>query len=171
MASALVRVRRHCGLPAERVLAAAYDFGPDRERVWPNVSLARMEVHALHATSSDVTEGTWIVGVWWERCRYDWSQPRTVTATVVDSNVYVAGVSSFVLTATPAPAGGCTVDMVLSRRFRNTPKGLAAAVLYKAGRHWLFGSMLDSVLREVAASRGQQPSGPQASPVATDAMP
>ena len=48
-----------------------------------------MTVHALADSSADVTEGTRLGPfVIWERCRYDWSKPGRVTATVVDSNVY-----------------------------------------------------------------------------------
>ena len=54
-------------------------------------------------TSADVTEGTPAgVGINWERCRYDWSQPGSVKAMVTNSNVYQPARSSWELRATPS---------------------------------------------------------------------
>jgi len=76
-------------LPAARVLEAAFDFSDRRAQVFPAVSLDYLEVHELGDSWADVTEGTRAgIGINWERCRYDWSQPGSVTATVTDSNVY-----------------------------------------------------------------------------------
>ena len=64
-------------LPPESILAAARDFSPRREAIFDAVSMERMEVHALGEETADVTEGTraGVLGVNWERCDYDWSQP------------------------------------------------------------------------------------------------
>lgn len=102
--------------PPERVLAAAYDFFDRRERIWPNVSTKHLEVHAKGDHSADVTEGSTALGIWWERCRYDWSEPRVVTATVIDSNVYQPQLSGFVWRARPRTDGGSDVDMAIYRK-------------------------------------------------------
>ena len=86
-----VRVTCESTFPPEQVLAAAYDFSERREQMWPKVEAKRLEVHELGDTHADVTEGTLVVGVFWERCRYDWSTPGTVTATVLESNVLDGG--------------------------------------------------------------------------------
>ena len=49
-----------------------------------------LEVHETGDTFTDVTEGTFVVGRFWERNRYDWSDP-VVTATVTESNVLKPG--------------------------------------------------------------------------------
>ena len=42
----------------EQVLAATVDFSERRERVFPAVSMSRMTLHSLGATTADATEGT-----------------------------------------------------------------------------------------------------------------
>ena len=69
-----------------------------------------------------------IVGVFWERCRYDWSVPGTVTATVLDSNVFRPA-STFELRAVPREGGGSAVEMVITRNFRNGIKGTIARAI------------------------------------------
>src|SRR5437764_5558322 len=69
-----IRVAARTSLPAERVLDAGRDFSERRSDVWSNVKVKHLEVHELGETFAEVTEGTWVVGLFWERCRYDWSQ-------------------------------------------------------------------------------------------------
>ena len=95
-----IAVSAHTSASPEQVLAAGYDFSERREQIWGNVKTKRLEVHERGDTWAEVTEATMIIGVFWERCRYDWSQPGTVTATVRDSNVFQPG-STFELRAIP----------------------------------------------------------------------
>jgi len=53
--------------PAQ-VLAAARDFSGRREQIWPNVEAKRLEVHDCEDSWAEVTEGTTVLGVFWERC-------------------------------------------------------------------------------------------------------
>ena len=99
-------------LPPERVLQAARDFSPRRADVWPNVSAKHLEVHDSGENFAEVTEGTWIVGLFWERCRYEWAQPGSVKATVLDSNVFERD-STWELRASSRD-GGSAVEMVLN---------------------------------------------------------
>jgi hypothetical protein len=118
-------------LVAERVLAAAHDFSNRRADVFPAVSLEYFEVHKLGDTWADVTEGTRAgVGINWERCRYDWSQPGSVKATVSDSNVYAVPWSSWELRATPI-ATGSRVEMIWVREFRSGPRGAIFGTLFR----------------------------------------
>ncbi len=133
----------------EQVLAGAYDFSDRRERIWPNVSTKRLEVHAEDTRWADVTEGTMAAGVWWERCCYDWSEPGVVTATVIDSNVYHPELSGFVWRARPREDGGSDVEMTIYRKFKLSPKGLAATALYKLGRSWWLGGMQRQILSAI----------------------
>ena len=91
-----IHITTHSRLSPERVLEAGYDFSTRRAEIFPAVSIPYLEVHELSHTSADVTEGTPAgVGINWERCRYDWSQPSSVKAIVTDSNVYQPANSSW----------------------------------------------------------------------------
>ena len=109
-----IRVAAKTSLPPERVLDAGRDFSGRRADVWPNVKVKHLEVHERGETFADVTEGTWVVGLFWERCRYDWSQPGMVKATVVDSSVFEPG-STWELRATPLRPGERSRDRATSR--------------------------------------------------------
>jgi hypothetical protein len=75
-------------LPPARVLEAAHDFTDRRSHLFPAVEAEHFEVHSIGVDHADVTEGTGTgVGTNWERCRYDWSNPGSVTAAVTGSNV------------------------------------------------------------------------------------
>jgi len=117
-------------LSPERVLAAGHDFSDRRPEIFPAVSTKYLEIHELDQTSADVTEGTRAgIGVNWERCRYDWSQPSSVKATVTDSNVYQPD-SSWELRATPA-ARGSQVEMIWVRNFKRDARGKIFETLFR----------------------------------------
>jgi len=119
-------------LLASQVLEAAYDFSERRAEVFPAVSLKYFELHELGDTWADVTEGTRAgIGVNWERCRYDWSHPGSVRATVTDSNVYAVPGSSWELKATPTTAQGCRIEMVWVREFTHGPRGAIFGTLFR----------------------------------------
>ena len=86
-----IAVSAYTSASPEQVLAAARDFSERRPKLWPNVKAKHFVVHDEGEEFADVTEGIWITGLFWERSRYDWSEPGAVTATVTDSNVRVAG--------------------------------------------------------------------------------
>ena len=126
-----IRVVTDSPLPAERVLAAARDFSLRRAEVFPAVRIEHFEVHDLGDDWADVTEGTPAgIGINWERCHYDWSQPGSVKATVRSSNVYAASGSSWELRATPN-ANGSRVEMIWVRRFRPGPRGAIFGTLFR----------------------------------------
>ena len=133
-------------LPASLVLSAAYDFSDRRAAVFPAVSLDFYEVHELGETWADVTKGTRAgVGFNWERCRYDWSQPGSVTATVTDSNVYAVPGSSWELRATPTD-GGSRVEMIWAREFAHSARGAIFGTLYRLVGKPIFGDYARKVL-------------------------
>lgn len=95
----------HSDLSAEIVLEAARDFSDRRAQMWPDVHLEYFEVHELGADYAEVTEGNpWPIGHVWERLRYDWSDPRALRGTVIDSNLFKPG-STWELWATPEGSG------------------------------------------------------------------
>jgi hypothetical protein len=135
-----ITVKEHSSASAEEVLAlAGTDFSATRAQIWPNVTTRKLDVHERGETYVDVTEGgTSIARYFWERSRYDWSQPGTVKATVIDSNVLAAG-STFELRVAPGNGGGCEVEMTLQRDFRRSAAGRIGATLNHLGGEMLFG--------------------------------
>ena len=118
-------------LSPERVLAAGHDFSARRTEIFPAVSTPHFEVHELRGSSADVTEGTPVgVGINWERCRYDWSQPGSVKALVTESNVYQPASSSWELRATPVE-NGSRVEMIWIRQFTHNARGRIFGTLFR----------------------------------------
>jgi hypothetical protein len=133
-------------LAPDLVLDAAHDFSERRAEVWPAVSVSRLTVHRLGDTSADVTEGTRAGPVVnWERCRYDFSQPGSVTATVTDSNVYAVPGSSWELKAAPKD-GGSQVEMIWVRDFKPGPRGKLFGALFRLAGKRLFTGYARDVL-------------------------
>jgi hypothetical protein len=141
-----IAVSAHTSASPEQVLAAARDFSERRPKLWPNVKAKHFVVHDEGDEFADVMEGIWIAGLFWERSRYDWSEPGAVTATVTESNVIQPG-STFALRAVPSE-GGSDVEMTLFRTFRRGPKGrIGSAINHLSGnRGWR------SYLRRVLAN-------------------
>ena len=117
--------------------------------MFPAVSVPHLEVHELGSTSADVTEGTPVgSSVNWERCRYDWSQPGVVTATVTDSNVYAVPGSRWEITAVPSDRGS-RVEMIWVRAFRNGPRGRLFGTLFAVLGEPLFRRYAGRILRNL----------------------
>jgi len=132
-------------LSPEQVLAAAIDFSDRREDVFPAVSVKRLVVHSQGATWADVTEGTRSGPILnWERCRYDWSTPGSVTATVTDSNIYALP-SSWKITASPTQSGS-HVELWWIREFRRGPKGRLFGTVFRHFGDRLFGKYARQIL-------------------------
>ena len=146
-----VHVVAETSVPPQRsVLEAARDFSERRAEVFPAVSVERLEVHALAGTSADVTEGTKVgpFGVNWERCRYEWSQPGSVTAPVTNSNVYEPGGSSWEIKATQKD-GGSRVEMIWVREFNGSIRGRVFGTLFRLAGKPLFGRYARDVLKNL----------------------
>jgi hypothetical protein len=79
----VIKVNAETTVPPERILESTRDFSDRRADVWPNVKAKHIEVHKIGENFADVTEGTRVVGLFWERNRYEWSAPTTVKATVL----------------------------------------------------------------------------------------
>jgi hypothetical protein len=133
--------------PPQQVLEAARDFSDRRANVWPNVKAKHLEIHESGENFADVTEGTWVIGLFWERNYYDWSQPGLVKATVIDSNIFQTG-STWELRAT-ARDGGSHVEIVLHRGFHSGPKGKIASAVHHTVGKIVWGSFLRSALAAV----------------------
>jgi hypothetical protein len=144
-ASLEVTVSADTSASPEQILAAARDFSAHRAQIWPNVEAKRLDVHERGDTWAEVTEGTMVLGVFWERCHYDWSEPGQITASVIESNVFKPG-SSWQLQASPRSYGGSIVTTTVLRDYRHGFKGTAAKAVNHLGGRRLFGWFLRSAL-------------------------
>ena len=138
--------------PSE-VPAGVTDFSDRRAQIYPNVKAGHFEVHSSAELSADATERLWPFGMW-ERSRYDWSEPGTLTGTVIESNVLVPG-STWTLTATPTE-GGSRVETVFRRDFLKTARGRVGWALNRLGSSFA-GSDLKKMLREIERGLGRAP--------------
>ena len=100
------------------IAAALTDFGARRPQVWRNLDPTSYRVHAQGETWGDVTEGVSKAGSFWERSRYDWSQPNLVRTTLIDSNVLAPG-SFWQYELRPTPGGGTEVTCTVHRLGKN----------------------------------------------------
>jgi hypothetical protein len=152
-----IHVTTHSRLSPEQVLAAGYDFSARRTEIFPAVSTPYFEVHELRQSTADVTEGTPAgVGINWERCHYDWSQPGSVKATVTDSNVYRPTNSSWELRATAAESGS-KVEMIWIREFTHNTRGRIFGTLFKLIGGPIFTREAKRTLRNLERIEGVAP--------------
>jgi hypothetical protein len=147
----------------EQVLAAARDLSAHRAKIWPHVEAKRLDVHECGNRWAEVTEGTMVLGVFWERCRCDWSEPAQVTTTVSESNVFKPG-SSWQPQAAPLSGGGSVVETTVVRDYRNGFKGtFARAVNHLGGRRlfrWFLRSALAAIEKTLEAHSAINPQTP-----------
>ncbi|WP_410810754.1 SRPBCC family protein [Micromonospora sp. 067-2] len=130
----------------EQVLAALTDFGPGRSEVFGNSADEYLKVHGQGPGWADVTEGS---GGIWERLRYDWSNPRHVTMTTTDSNIW-GGQSGHTYTLRPQPDGTTVLDVVVVREGKNFKGRLIGGVLGLVGKGVL-GKALKKTIRAIEA--------------------
>jgi len=125
----------------EQFIAGLTDFGPGREKVFPNSADSYLTVHNKGAYQADVTEGS---GGIWERLQYDWSDPNHVKLTTTDSNVF-GGASGYTYTLTRQPGGTTDVDVVIVREGKNFKgrvlSGLIGTVAKGKLGKWFFNSV------------------------------
>jgi hypothetical protein len=142
-----VHVERDTSAPPELVLDTLRDPSPERRgEIWSNITPKHFTLHDSGPDFLDVTEGTFIVGVFWERSRYEWTEPGRVVSTVSESNVFKPG-SRIELRATPREVGGSRVELVVQREFQPGVKGRIAATVNHLGSRRLFGWYLGTALK------------------------
>jgi hypothetical protein len=107
-------------------------------------------VHDQSDSGADVTEGS--NGIW-ERLRYDWSDPRRITMTTTDSNLW-GGHSGHTYTLTPRPDGSTDVDVVVVREGKNL-KGRLVGLVVAAGGKRVLGNALATTAKAIEARNGQ----------------
>ena len=152
---ATIHLHQTTSATPEEILAGLTDFGPGRSKIFPNSADGYLKVHDQSQASADVTEGS--KGIW-ERLRYDWSDPRRITMTTTDSNLW-GGNSSHTYTLTPRPDGTTDVDVVVVRDGKNL-KGRLTALVVAAGGKRVLGSALATTVKAIEA-RNSQPGSAQ----------
>ena len=143
---ATIRLHQTTTATPEQFVAGLTDFGPGRKKLFPNSADGYLKVHSQGPSEADVTEGS--AGVW-ERLRYDWSDPRRVTMTTTDSNLW-GGRSGHTYTLTPQPDGTTDVDVVVVREGKNL-KGKLFALLLPAGGKLILGKALATTVKAIEA--------------------
>jgi hypothetical protein len=134
----------------EQVLAGLTDFGPSRSKIFPNSADGYLKVHSQGPSEADVTEGS--NGIW-ERLHYDWSDPRRITMTTTDSNLWGRH-SGHTYTLTPQPSGTTDVDAVVVREGKNL-KGRLLQILLTAGGKRVLGGALAKTVKAIEARNSQ----------------
>jgi hypothetical protein len=151
---ATIRLHQTTTATPEQFLAGLTDFGPDRSKLFGNSAEGYLKVHSQGPGRADVTEGS--KGIW-ERLTYDWSDPRRITMTTTDSNLW-GGHSGHTYTLTPRPGGGTDVDAVVVREGKNL-KGRLLEILLTAGGKRVLGKALANTARAIEARNYQTTAG------------
>ena len=138
---ATIRFQQTTSATPEQFIAGLTDFGPGREQLFKNSADSYLEVHARGPHEADVTEGS---GGVWERLHYDWSDPRHITLTTTDSNLF-GGASGHTYTLSPRSDGTMEIDVVLVREGKNFKGRVVAGVLGTVGKRSLIKAFAGSV--------------------------
>lgn len=133
---------------AHQFIAALTNFGPDRDKIWPNSESNFLIVHSKHQNFADVTEGSHAFGGVWERLHYDWSDRSNVILKTVDSNIW-NNKSSWVYKITPSLDGNSTnIEYTVERFARNITGFVVLAYVSLYGKRNLrkdFNKMLRTI--------------------------
>jgi hypothetical protein len=143
---ATIRLHQKTTVTPEQFVAGLTDFGPGRKKLFPNSADGYLKVHSQGPGEADVTEGS--VGIW-ERLHYDWSDPRRVTMTTIDSNLW-GGRSGHTYNLTPQPDGTTDVDVVVVREGKNLKGKLFALALPAVGQ-LVLGKALATTVKAIEA--------------------
>ena len=119
----------------DQVIELMTDFSPNRPHRWPASSVKAFEVYHVGETEADIREGQDFPKVW-SNWHYDWSEPNSVTLTVVDSDAQAPG-SFMTLTATPRPDGGSSVHGVWEQTSTNLTGLIGVATMRFIGPRFM----------------------------------
>jgi hypothetical protein len=130
----------------EQFVAGLTDFGPGRQKLFPNSTDDYLEVHDQGAKEADVTEGSNRI---WERLHYDWSDPNRIVMTTTDSNVW-GGHSGHTYTFSRRPDGTTDIDVVVVREGKNL-KGRALGLTVGIFGKRVLGKALGTTIKAIEA--------------------
>lgn len=118
------------GATPKQFIAALTDFGPGRAELFENSTDDYLKVHDRGPTEADVTEG-W--SRFWERLRYDWSDPNRIVLTTTDSNAWADG-PSHTYALKRQPDGTTEIDYTVECDGKNLKGRLLGIVLGTVGK-------------------------------------
>ena len=101
----------------EQVIELMTDFSPNRPHRWPASSVKAFRVYRVGETDADIREGQDFPKLWAD-WHYDWSEPNSVTLTVVDGRAMRPG-SYMKLDAKPRAEGGSVVHGIWDQTSKN----------------------------------------------------
>jgi polyketide cyclase/dehydrase/lipid transport protein len=119
-------------LSPERVRAAMLDFTDRRPDIWPGLAREMYKVYSVGETEAEVQEGSTKPVKVWARERYDWSDPQTITWTVLESSFSNPG-SHVSMTVTPGAAAGSHVHILWDRTGSNWKGKMMVAMMKRMG--------------------------------------
>jgi hypothetical protein len=134
-------------------LAALTDFGPGRSELFENSTDEDLKVHDQGPTEADVTEGK---GGFWERLRYDWSDPSHIVLTTTDSGTWANG-PSHTYTLKRQPDGTTDIDYQVVRDGKNLKGRFFAVVLATVGKGRIKGAFERFVKAVESRNNGTKP--------------
>ena len=137
----------------EQYIAGLTDFGPGRQKIFPNSADSYLEMHYREGATAVVTEGS---GGVWEKLHYDWSNPNHVVLKTTDSNVW-GGASGHTYSFTRRPDGKTDIDVVVVRQGKNFKGWFLGLVLGTVGKGVLKKAFRASV--EAIEARNGRPAG------------
>jgi hypothetical protein len=141
-----IHLNKNTTATPEQFVAGLTDFGPGRQKLFPNSADDELKVHSESADHADVTEGG--RGTW-ERLQYDWSDPSRVVMKTIDSNVW-GGNSGHTYTFSRKPDGTTDIDAVVVRDGKNL-KGRALGLLLRTGGKRVLGGALSKTVKAIEA--------------------
>lgn len=147
----IIRFTEKTTATPEQFVASLTDFGPGRQQLFGNSSDEYLKVHEKGADHADVTEGS--RGIW-ERLQYDWSDPRRVVMTTVDSNIW-GGRSGHTYTFRPLPDGTTQLDVVVVREGKNLKGRVTGVLLGSVGKGVLEQALKNTI--KVIEARNHRP--------------
>ena len=131
----------------DRIIRAFTGFTPQRLHTFPNIDPRYYQVHAVQATSAEVTEGSAFFGGVWERAHYDWSHPGEITITVQASNAFASS-SFWHYQIMAGENGDSRIDFIVHRVGKNLKGRVLAMMLRVFGRR-IFRQDLDRTLKRL----------------------
>jgi hypothetical protein len=147
---ATIHLKQTTTATPEQFVAALTHFGPGREKIFGRSTDAFLTVHDQGPRQADVTEGS---NTFWERLRYDWSDPHRVVLTTTDSNVWGAP-SGYTYTFTQKSDGTTEVDVVVVRDGKNVKGRTVEIVFLLFGRRFL-GSRLQNTIKAIEGQEAE----------------
>jgi hypothetical protein len=111
----------------DQIVELMTDFSQKRHDRWPASSAAAFEVYRVGDTDADIREGQDFPKLW-AKWHYDWSEPDSVTLTIVESDALETG-GFMSLTAAPR-VGGSAVHAVWQQTSKSI-RGLAAVTMMR----------------------------------------